>query len=234
MSKDDKVVGFHRARHHGRPAWRPICRRPGFKLVVTICGAQAASASSQCRRALGASPRGLPSQADIVFTSLPGRPKWRRSRSGRNGLLAGMQARYRLLRSLDQFADPWSGKLHAPSPKGAHMLDAPVSGGPRARNAAGSRSGSAATRASSMQHKPVLDAMGDQAALCRPDRQRDRGEARAQYAGYAMECALAEVFTMGVKAGIDPLPLFEAVRQGAGRPPPHLRCAGRSVPAGRL
>ena len=33
-------------------------------------------------------------------------------------------------------------------------------------------------------------------------------------AGYAVQTALAEVFTMGVKAGVDPLDLWEAVRQG--------------------
>jgi 3-hydroxyisobutyrate dehydrogenase len=35
-------------------------------------------------------------------------------------------------------------------------------------------------------------------------------------AGYAVQTALAEVFTMGVKAGVDPLTLWKAVRQGAG------------------
>jgi len=35
-------------------------------------------------------------------------------------------------------------------------------------------------------------------------------------AGYAMQTALAEVFTMGVKAGVDPLTLWKVVRQGAG------------------
>ena len=34
-------------------------------------------------------------------------------------------------------------------------------------------------------------------------------------AGYAIQTALAEVFTMGVKAGVEPLALWEAVRQGA-------------------
>jgi 3-hydroxyisobutyrate dehydrogenase len=33
--------------------------------------------------------------------------------------------------------------------------------------------------------------------------------------GYAIVCALAETFTLGVKAGVDPLALYEAVRQGA-------------------
>ena len=35
-------------------------------------------------------------------------------------------------------------------------------------------------------------------------------------AGYMMQTALAEVFTMGVKAGVDPLIIWKAVRQGAG------------------
>src|SRR5215471_110145 len=33
--------------------------------------------------------------------------------------------------------------------------------------------------------------------------------------GYAIVCALAETFTMGVKAGVEPLALWQAVRQGA-------------------
>ena len=35
-------------------------------------------------------------------------------------------------------------------------------------------------------------------------------------AGAAVNVVLSEVFTMGVKAGVEPLPLFEAIRQGAG------------------
>jgi 3-hydroxyisobutyrate dehydrogenase len=34
-------------------------------------------------------------------------------------------------------------------------------------------------------------------------------------AGYTIQTALAEVFTMGVKAGVDPLPLWDAIRAGA-------------------
>ncbi|MFM7302883.1 MAG: NAD-binding protein, partial [Alphaproteobacteria bacterium] len=34
-------------------------------------------------------------------------------------------------------------------------------------------------------------------------------------AGYAIQTAMAEVFSMGVKAGMDPLDLWKAVRQGA-------------------
>jgi hypothetical protein len=37
-----------------------------------------------------------------------------------------------------------------------------------------------------------------------------------------MGVALAEVFTMGIKAGVEPLDLWEAVRQGGDWPPAHL------------
>ena len=33
--------------------------------------------------------------------------------------------------------------------------------------------------------------------------------------GYALVCALAETFTVGVKAGVEPLALWQAIRQGA-------------------
>jgi 3-hydroxyisobutyrate dehydrogenase-like beta-hydroxyacid dehydrogenase len=33
--------------------------------------------------------------------------------------------------------------------------------------------------------------------------------------GYMIQCALAEAFTMGIKAGVEPLALWQAVRQGA-------------------
>jgi 3-hydroxyisobutyrate dehydrogenase-like beta-hydroxyacid dehydrogenase len=34
-------------------------------------------------------------------------------------------------------------------------------------------------------------------------------------AGYAIQTAMAEVFSMGVKAGMDPLELWKAIRQGS-------------------
>jgi hypothetical protein len=37
-----------------------------------------------------------------------------------------------------------------------------------------------------------------------------------------MGVALAEVFTMGIKAGVEPLELWEALRQGGDRPAAHL------------
>ena len=99
--------------------------------------------------------------------------------------------------------------------KGAHMLDAPVSGGPQ-----GAASGKLAIwvggdKAAFEQHKAVLDAIGDQARYIGAIGSATVAKLVHNMSGYAIVCALAETFAMGVKAGVEPLALWEAVRQGA-------------------
>jgi 3-hydroxyisobutyrate dehydrogenase len=66
------------------------------------------------------------------------------------------------------------------------------------------------------RHKAVLDAIGDRAAYIGPIGSATVAKLVHNLSGYAVVCALAETFTMGVKAGVDPLTLWQAVRQGAG------------------
>jgi 3-hydroxyisobutyrate dehydrogenase len=92
--------------------------------------------------------------------------------------------------------------------KNLYMLDSPVSGGP-----SGAASGKMAIWVGGDEqifnrHKPVLDPTGDQAAYIGPIGVHNCTSA-------VMGVALAEVFTMGIKAGVAPLELWEAVRQGA-------------------
>jgi 3-hydroxyisobutyrate dehydrogenase-like beta-hydroxyacid dehydrogenase len=96
------------------------------------------------------------------------------------------------------------------------MLDAPVRGGPR-----GAASGRLALWIGGDEqifnrHKKVLDTIGDQARYIGPIGAGSVAKLVHNCAGYAVQCCLAEVFTMGVKAGVEPLALWEAVRQGAG------------------
>src|SRR2546425_2735307 len=64
--------------------------------------------------------------------------------------------------------------------------------------------------------KPVLDAIGDQPYYVGPIGAGSIAKLVHNCAGYVIQTALAEVFTMGVKAGVEPLALWKAVRQGAG------------------
>jgi 3-hydroxyisobutyrate dehydrogenase-like beta-hydroxyacid dehydrogenase len=95
------------------------------------------------------------------------------------------------------------------------MLDSPVSGGP-----GGAASGKMAIWVGGDEqifnrHKSVLDAMGDQAAYIGPIGAGSIAKLVHNCTGAIMNIALAEVFTMGIKAGVDPVDLWEAVRQGA-------------------
>ena len=99
------------------------------------------------------------------------------------------------------------------------MLDAPVSGGPRgAEIAASSRSGSAATRTSSSATSRCSTRSATRPYYVGPIGAGSVAKLVHNCAGYSIQTALAEVFTLGVKAGVEPLALWQAVRQGAARP----------------
>ena len=65
------------------------------------------------------------------------------------------------------------------------------------------------------RHKSVLDAMGDQAAYIGPIGAGSIAKLVHNCTSAVLGVALAEVFTMGIKAGVDPVDLWAAVRQGA-------------------
>ena len=161
------------------------------------------------------SPAEVARQCDVIFTSLPGPPEVEAVALGPNGLLAGIK-RGAAYFDLSTNSRATVRKIAAAfAEKGAHMLDAPVSGGPR-----GAKTGKLAIWVGGEKevfekYKTVLSAMGDQARYVGAIGQATVAKLVHNCAGYAMNVALAEVFTMGVKAGVDPLTLFEAVRQGA-------------------
>jgi 3-hydroxyisobutyrate dehydrogenase-like beta-hydroxyacid dehydrogenase len=95
------------------------------------------------------------------------------------------------------------------------MLDSPVSGGPD-----GARSGRLALwiggdEAVFQRHKHVLEAIGDQVIYVGPIGAGSVTKLVHNCAGYGIQAVLAEVFSLGAKAGVDPLDLWKAVRQGA-------------------
>src|SRR6185369_4704882 len=98
--------------------------------------------------------------------------------------------------------------------KGAYMLDAPVSGGPSGAASRKMAIWVGGEKAAYDKCKPVLDAMGDKAAYIGPIGSATVAKLVHNMSSYAISCALAETFTMGVKAGMDPVALWEAVRQG--------------------
>jgi 3-hydroxyisobutyrate dehydrogenase-like beta-hydroxyacid dehydrogenase len=65
------------------------------------------------------------------------------------------------------------------------------------------------------EHKALLDAIGDQARYVGAIGAGSVAKLVHNCAGYCINTALAEVFSMGIKGGVEPLALWEAVRSGA-------------------
>jgi len=96
------------------------------------------------------------------------------------------------------------------------MLDAPVSGGPRGAESRRLALWVGGDEDVFKRYRPVLDAIGDQPYYVGPIGAGSIAKLVHNCAGYIVQTALAEVFTMGVKAGVEPIALWKAVRQGAG------------------
>jgi 3-hydroxyisobutyrate dehydrogenase len=200
------TMGAHMARN---------LQRAGTKLVVH----DARRAAVEPHLAVGAlwadTPRKVAEAVDVVFTSLPGPPEVEAVALGPDGLASGLRKGAAFF-DLSTNSPTVVRRIHAAfAERGLHVLDAPVSGGPK-----GAETGKLALwvggeRAIFDRHKPLLDAMGDRARYVGPIGAGSVAKLVHNCAGYALQTVLAEVFTLGVKGGVEPLALFEAVRQGA-------------------
>jgi 3-hydroxyisobutyrate dehydrogenase-like beta-hydroxyacid dehydrogenase len=190
-------------------------QQAGYDLVVTDLRPRVAERLLAAGAAWAESARQVAELADVVFTSLPGPPEVEEVALGGNGLLAAM-APGKVYFDLSTNSPTVIRRLHAVfAERGVDLLDAPVSGGP-----AGAKSGRLAIwvggdPAVFERHKPILEAIGDRVIRVGEIGSGSITKLVHNCAGYMIQCALAEAFTLGVKAGVEPLALWQAVRQGA-------------------
>ena len=192
-------------------------QKAGHELIVHDVRREAAEPHVKAGARWADSPRAVAEASEVVFTSLP-EPKDVEAVAldEKTGLLSGLTAGKAFF-DLSTNSPTVVRRLHAVfKARGVHMFDAPVSGGPR-----GAESGRLALwiggdEEAFKKYKPVVDAIGDQAYYVGPIGAGSVAKLVHNCAGYVVQTALAEVFTMGVKAGVDPLTIWKAVRQGAG------------------
>ena len=185
-------------------------RKGGHELTVYDVRREMAKPHLEAGASWGEGPRAVAGVSDVIFTSLPG-PK--EAEAVGDELLDSME-KNAVWFDLSTNSPTVVRRIHAKfAEKGIAMLDAPVSGGP-----AGAKSGKLALliggdRAVFDKYKPVLDSIGDQVIYIGEIGAGSVAKLVHNCAGYVIQTALAEVFTMGVKAGVDPLDLWAAVRQ---------------------
>jgi 3-hydroxyisobutyrate dehydrogenase len=187
-------------------------RAKGYEMTVHDLRKEAGAPHVKAGCAWADNARQVAQASDVVFTSLPG-PK--EVEAVAEELLAGMRKGTAWF-DLSTNSPTVVRRLHQRcAEKGIAMLDAPVSGGP-----AGAKSRQLALwiggdRAVYDKHKPLLDAIGDEPVLIGPIGAGSITKLMHNCAGYAMNVIMAEVFTVGIKAGIDPVAMWAAARQGA-------------------
>jgi 3-hydroxyisobutyrate dehydrogenase-like beta-hydroxyacid dehydrogenase len=188
--------------------------KAGYKVVVHDLHRQSAGHHLQEGAQWADTPRALAEQSDVIFTSLPEPADVERVSLGADGLIESVKkgAAYFDLSTNSQSTVK---KIHeAFAARGADMLDAPVSGGPSGAASRKMAIWVGGDREAFDKYKSVLDAMGDRVSYIGPIGTATVAKLVHNMSGYAITCALAETFAMGVKAGMDPVALWEAVRQG--------------------
>jgi 3-hydroxyisobutyrate dehydrogenase len=190
-------------------------RKAGYALVVYDIRRESAKPHIEAGAAWADCPGELAQDADVVFTSLPGPREMEAVGLGDQGLLASMRP-----------GTVWFD-LSTNSPtvvrrvsehfikKGVDLLDAPVSGGPT-----GARSGKLALyvggdKAVFERRKNVLEVIGDQVMYVGPIGAGTVAKLAHNCASFMVRGVIAEVFSLGVKAGVEPLALWHAMRQGS-------------------
>ncbi|MGZ8201920.1 MAG: NAD(P)-dependent oxidoreductase [Burkholderiales bacterium] len=187
-------------------------QKAGHELIVNDLRPDAAKPHIAGGARWAADASEVAAQADVVLTSLPGP---REVEAISHDLMSSMR-RDAAWFDLSTNSPTVARRIHARfAEKGIAMLDAPVSGGPH-----GARSGKLALlvggdRTVFDRFRTVLDSIGDQVIYIGAVGAGSVAKLVHNCAGYMIQTALAEVFTLGVKAGVDPLELWAAVRQCA-------------------
>ena len=187
----------------------------GHELVIHDINRAAATPHLEAGATWADTPREVAEATEIVFISLPGPTEVEAVALGEDGLHSGLR-QGKVYLDLSTSSPDLIRRIHQVfSERGIDVLDAPVSGGPE-----GARTGNLAIWVGGDEDvyrrcKPVLDAIGNKAYFVGPIGSGSIAKLVHNCAGYIIQTGLAEVFTMGVKAGVEPLALWQAVRRGA-------------------
>ncbi|MFO1024921.1 MAG: NAD(P)-dependent oxidoreductase [Acetobacteraceae bacterium] len=191
-------------------------QKGGADLVVHDLTRQAASKHLAAGATWADSPKAVAAQCEVVFTSLPTPADVQRVATGPDGLIEGFKPGSAFFDLSTNAVDVVRSLYETFKAKGVHFLDAPVSGGPRGANSGKLAVWVGGDKAIYDKYKPVLDTFSDQNAYIGEIGAGTIAKLTHNAAGAAVNVVLSEVFTMGVKAGVEPLQLWRAIRQGAG------------------
>jgi 3-hydroxyisobutyrate dehydrogenase len=186
-------------------------RKAGYDVLVFDARSDSAKPHLEAGSKWADSIEELAANSDVVFTSLPG-PK--EMKVVAETLLANMNPGNVWFDLTTNSPTVVREVCQRFAEKSIPFLDAPVSGGP-----SGAASGKLAIyvggdRSVFENHRKLLDAIGDEVMYVGTIGAGNSAKLVHNSASFALRLMLAEVFTLGVKAGVEPGALWHAMRQG--------------------
>ncbi len=190
-------------------------QKAGYPMVVYDLREEVTRPLLEGGARLANSPAEVSSLSDVTFTSLPGPKEVEAVAAGADGVLEGIRpgsiyvdlssSRPTLIRELEPIFRQ----------KGAHVLDAPVSGGK-----SGAASGNLAVMVGGDREvfesiKPILDSFGDKVFYAGGIGAGSICKLVHNMIGHSVRQAIAEGLTLGVKAGVEPEAVWECMRRGS-------------------
>lgn len=188
--------------------------KAGYRVVVNDVKREAAATHIKAGALWADTPRAVAEQAEVIFSCLPSLEAIEGVALGEEGVCAGIR-RDSAFFEMSTSTLGLVKRLHAAfAERGAHMLDAPISGGARGAQSKRLAVWVGGDKSVFERFRPVLEAMADH-----PDHIGDVGTGLVTKLVHncsmqSTQAAIAEVFVLGVKAGADPLSLWRAIRQG--------------------
>ena len=153
--------------------------------------------------------------AELILTSLPGPKQVEEVALGEGGILQGA-ASGAVYADLSTSSPTLIRRIYAEfAGHGIHVLDAPVSGGPLGAERATLQVMVGGDEAVYERVRPALLGIGDKVSYIGEIGSGEIAKLCHNTMSYCANLALAEVFTLGVKAGVKPEKLLEAIQGGA-------------------
>ena len=207
-------IGFIGLGNMGGPMASNVARA-GHSMVVTDIRREMAKPHLDRGAQWADSPKTVAQASDIVFTSLPGPREVESVALGPGGILEGA-ARGAVYVDLSTSSATLIRRIHyIYAERGVGVLDAPVSGG-----VPGARSGKLAVLVGGDEAlygrvKPILDAIGDKVMRVGEIGCGTIAKLVHNMVSACARMAIAEGMTLGVKAGVKPEALLDAIQRSS-------------------
>jgi 3-hydroxyisobutyrate dehydrogenase-like beta-hydroxyacid dehydrogenase len=190
-------------------------QRQGHDVIVHDTYREAAEPHLEAGASWADSPARLAGETRFVLTSLPGPAEVEAVVLGADGLVQGVRPGTTVVDLSTNSPELLQRLERLLAERGAHLLDAPVSGGPH-----GARAGTLAVWVGGAEEtfqaaRPVLEGIAREITYVGPIGSGSVVKLVHNSMAIAMNQVLAEGLTLGVKAGVAPVQLFGALAKGA-------------------